>query len=311
MQEKLAVISQDPKTPLDVSTAATEWLSSLAAPGSATAESYLRELNIMRTLYGDAVCTIELPQSDVRRIYSELRDRYSTNRANHLFAAMSSYWKWAQRQGRAERNPFSTESVKRRPNEDHIEERILERDEVRLLVDSGRTEQDQLMMRFLYLTWLRVDGAANATWRRVSTRQGAHLLTATEKGGKTRTITLPETLFRDLLEWMPRPGTEGPEAKLLRQRNGKPYSVRQIQRVVESAAKRAGAPFFINGQWIRRPSPHWFRHAGATHALEDGMPVNAVQQRLGHSSLATTSRYTKVTAEVAMASYITDPWAVE
>ena len=40
-----------------------------------------------------------------------------------------------------------------------------------------------------------------------------------------------------------------------------------------------------------RPSPHWLRHAHATHALERGAPIHLVQATLGHASVATTGRY--------------------
>jgi len=40
-----------------------------------------------------------------------------------------------------------------------------------------------------------------------------------------------------------------------------------------------------------RPSPHWLRHAHATHALERGAAIHLVQATLGHASVATTGRY--------------------
>jgi integrase/recombinase XerD len=57
----------------------------------------------------------------------------------------------------------------------------------------------------------------------------------------------------------------------------------QVERIVRTAARRAG---------IAAPvSPHWLRHALASHALDRGCPLHVLQQTLGHSSLATTSRY--------------------
>ncbi len=56
-----------------------------------------------------------------------------------------------------------------------------------------------------------------------------------------------------------------------------------VERIVLKAAKRAG----LEGKL----SPHWLRHAHATHALDRGAPIHLVQATLGHTSLAATGRY--------------------
>jgi integrase/recombinase XerD len=56
-----------------------------------------------------------------------------------------------------------------------------------------------------------------------------------------------------------------------------------IERIVARAAQRAG----IEG----RVSPHWLRHAHATHALERGAPIHLVQATLGHASVTITGHY--------------------
>jgi integrase/recombinase XerD len=57
----------------------------------------------------------------------------------------------------------------------------------------------------------------------------------------------------------------------------------QVLRVVQAAARRAGV--------AGKVSPHWMRHAHASHALDRGAPIHLVQATLGHSSVATTGRY--------------------
>jgi len=56
-----------------------------------------------------------------------------------------------------------------------------------------------------------------------------------------------------------------------------------VLRVVRQAARRAGVDLPV--------SPHWFRHAHASHALDRGAPIHLVQATLGHASLTTTGRY--------------------
>jgi integrase/recombinase XerD len=66
-------------------------------------------------------------------------------------------------------------------------------------------------------------------------------------------------------------------------RKGDHLTARQAQRLVDAAAKRAGLR--------ARVSPHWLRHAHATHALAHGAPIHIVQATLGHASVARTGRY--------------------
>ena len=66
-------------------------------------------------------------------------------------------------------------------------------------------------------------------------------------------------------------------------RGGKPLDRGRVRSIVRQAALRAGGG--------GRISPHWLRHAHASHALDHGAPIHLVQATLGHSSVATTSAY--------------------
>jgi integrase/recombinase XerD len=80
------------------------------------------------------------------------------------------------------------------------------------------------------------------------------------------------------------PGDADPDAPVFRsKRSPGPLDVRTARRVVKAAARRAGLP--------EGTSPHWLRHAHASHALDARTPVHLVRATLGHASLATTSRY--------------------
>jgi integrase/recombinase XerD len=144
------------------------------------------------------------------------------------------------------------------------------------------TLRNHLLIEFLYYTGARVSEVARLTWRDIkSNRNGLGQVTLFGKGGKTRTVLLPETLYRDLLTTRT---NKDPETAVFASRKGsKPLQVRQIRKIVNDIAAEAGLDGHV--------SPHWLRHSHASHSLDRGAPPQLVQQTLGHQSLHTLTRY--------------------
>lgn len=106
------------------------------------------------------------------------------------------------------------------------------------------------------------------------------------KGGTTRVVALTAGLWQDLMELR---GDAGWDEPVFRSRNkGGHLTPTQVGRIVKAAAKRIPG---IEPKVAAAVSPHWLRHAHASHALERGAPIHLVQQTLGHASVATTGRY--------------------
>ncbi len=87
-----------------------------------------------------------------------------------------------------------------------------------------------------------------------------------------------------------------PDAPVFRSRKGGALSSSAVYRIVRQAAERTGLPAGV--------SPHWLRHAHASHALDRGAPIHLVQATLGHASVATTGRYLHARPNDSSARYL-------
>ena len=117
------------------------------------------------------------------------------------------------------------------------------------------------------------------------------LLITQAKGGKQRYVPLLPDLTHELRTYL-RDRTTGPLFVTIRHT---PYSPRRIQQIVQETAARAGI--------TTRVYPHLLRHSVATTLLERGMPLEQIQQFLGHTKLETTQIYAASTTAMIKESY--------
>jgi integrase/recombinase XerD len=107
------------------------------------------------------------------------------------------------------------------------------------------------------------------------------------KGGKTRVVLLPATVWRELRALRATLPVAAEGDPVFVSRLGRRVEASAARRVVYAAAKKAGLPTGTGGV-----SPHRLRHAHATHAMEQGgAGVHLVKATLGHPSVATTGKY--------------------
>ena len=152
--------------------------------------------------------------------------------------------------------------------------------------------RDRAMLELMYAAGLRVSELVGLPAAMVNLRQG--VLRVTGKGGRERLVPLGEEaqhwLMRYLAESRPAlAGTRMPAALFLTP-GGEPLSRQQFWGLVKRYAAVAGIdPHLI--------SPHGLRHSFATHLLNHGADLRALQMLLGHASLSTTQIYTLVARE--------------
>lgn len=156
--------------------------------------------------------------------------------------------------------------------------------------------RDRVLLELLYATGVRVSEACGLDVGDVD--HGRRVIRVFGKGGRERAVPYGVPAQRALDEWLRRGrpalvGARSGDALLLGARGGRlnPTTARQI---VGAYAEAAGLP---------RTSPHGLRHSAATHLLEGGADLRAVQELLGHASLASTQIYTHVSVERLRAAY--------
>jgi integrase/recombinase XerD len=161
-----------------------------------------------------------------------------------------------------------------------LAERILPEAEVHKMIALEPSPRNAALLRLLYGGGLRVSEAAALTWRDLQQRDEGGQVTVFGKGGKTRAVRLPQALWDALCALR---GAASGDDPVFRSRKGGRLDPSAVLRIVRVAARRAGI--------AENVSPHWLRHAHASHALDRGAPIHLVQVTLGHASVATTGRY--------------------
>lgn len=176
-----------------------------------------------------------------------------------------------------------------------LAERILAEDLVQRMIALEPVVRNRTLLRVLYGAGLRVSEASQLAWRDCVARiEGQGQLTIFGKGSKTRAIVLPESIWKDLVALRDGAGDDDP---VFRSRSkGGHLNRSQILRIVRAAARRIGVTSNV--------SPHWMRHAHASHALDRGAPIHLVQATLGHASVATTGRYTHARPNESSCKYL-------
>ncbi len=162
-----------------------------------------------------------------------------------------------------------------------LAERILQESEVHRMLTLEPNQRNQLLLKTLYYGGFRVSEICNLQWRDLQASGASGQITVFGKGGKTRAVLLPASLWDELQEFRCRAGDDDPvfPSRL----KGRQLDQSQVLRIVRAASVRAGSS--------KKVSPHWLRHAHASHSLDHGAPIHLVQSTLGHASVATTGRY--------------------
>ena len=224
-------------------------------------------------------------------ISSHLASRKLSKRSqSRALSAIRSFFDWCVGEGDAKSNPGDRIDS---PKIGRYLPEVLSVDEVEAILDSvdlkarfGR--RDRAILEVLYSCGLRVSEASTLKIQDVFLDEG--FVRVIGKGNKQRLVPMGEmavqALRNHLADRAVDPLTREDQSYVFLGRNGTPLTRISIFNLVKKQAMIAGVQKEI--------SPHTFRHSFATHLVEGGADLRAVQEMLGHSSILTTEIYTHI-----------------
>jgi integrase/recombinase XerC len=272
-----------------------------------TVAAYRRDLVHLATFLvrqGSGLAAAEYPQ--LRRFLAhELTLGYARASIARRVASIHTFYRWAVSHGEIPGDPAA---LLGRPKVASRLPVVLRPGEAAALVQAPHPEvewepvgravalRDAAVLELLYGSGLRVGEVAGLTLDRVDLDRERVVVMG--KGAKEREVPLSEpavdALRSYLAEGRNRLSAPG-SAALFFNRKRKPLGTRDIRALVGRYGGR-----MLSG---RRVTPHTLRHSFATHLLEGGADIRAVQELLGHASVATTQRYTHVSRSRVFDAY--------
>ena len=266
----------------------------------ATVEAYRSDLAKFTDFTdGKPLRTVTL--SDVQDFADFISELLAPASQARILAALKSLFAFGHQVGYL---PFDVgRPVKLPAHRDQRAERILSADDVHSMIAHAKKGRDRALVRTLYIGGLRVtetvDLRGDSLVRRDDGRGGQ--LQVFGKGSKTRPVLVPEGLFEELSALvLPDAGAPLFRSQKKGQDGGpRPITSRQAERIVKATARKA------NLKNASEVSPHWLRHAHASHAMDRGAKIHLVQATLGHSDISTTGRYLHARPDESSALFLT------
>jgi integrase/recombinase XerC len=231
-------------------------------------------------------------------LHSRKLARVSAQRA---LAALRTYFRFLAREGVVDANPAKVVPTPRAPKklpEVATVSELAELLEGLPATSAGR--RDRAALELLYAAGLRAGELVGLDLDDVDLTR--RLARVRGKGGKERMVPFGREAERALRSYLPdraawrsQPNAPSEDEPVFVNQRGGRLSDRSLRRILDAAVLRVAQVHHLH--------PHTLRHAFATHLLEAGMDLRAIQELLGHSSLSTTQRYTHLDLAHLMETY--------
>lgn len=257
-----------------------------------TLKAYQKDLlQFLNFIREDSVEILSVSKDNIRDFISSLTEKgYNRNSIIRKLSTLRHFYSFMVKRGYTDKNPlvslFSPKIIKTLPGfltQVEVEDLITS-----IPLDNPLGIRDRAIIECLYSTGVRIGELVQLDISNI--KEGNQVLIK-GKGNKERIVFLGEYAIKSLNIYL-----EESRPKLLKNDREKAlflskYGTRLTSRSIERMMEKYG---FLMGKDI---SPHTIRHSFATHLLENGADLRAVQELLGHSDLSTTQKYTHITLE--------------
>ena len=263
-----------------------------------TLSSYLDDLKLFFQFFKDKKTTDDLLETDILEyLHYEISIGKTVSTYLRKLSSIRSFFMFLKREGIIDIDIPKVDAIKRPqrlPNCLSVEEV----DALLDVPDISKPEgmRDKAMLELMYSSGLRVSELLSLERKKVNLERG--IVTIFGKGSKERKVPIGDFALEYVNKYIneARRKNKGKDSKyLFLNRYGKPLSRQYFFKQIKKYAELAGIKVEI--------SPHTLRHCFATHLLENGAQLRAVQEMLGHSNIATTQIYTHISTKRIISAY--------
>ena len=236
----------------------------------------------------------------IRRYLGILHRRNRKSTTARKLSAIRSFFRYLVKHGLLEHNP--TDSVLT-PRQEHPIPTYLSVDDMFRLIDSIQTDnllglRNRAIFETIYSCGLRVSEVAGLNCSDIDFNSG--LVKVSGKGARQRIVPIGDKAIQAIRNYRSRLQKD---KKIAAHENGPLFLNRSLARLTTRSIARILDRLVLQCS-LRMPiSPHVLRHSFATHLLDSGADLRAVQELLGHKSLSTTQKYTHVSIDRLMETY--------
>ncbi|PLX79396.1 MAG: tyrosine recombinase XerC [Desulfuromonas sp.] len=266
-----------------------------------TRSAYMRDLlefrQVITSLSGreNGFDWVAVDHLTIRRYLAYLHKRNRRTTIARKLSALRTCFRFLVREGVVQSNPADLVATPRR--ETFLPQTMTIDEVFALLEGKGLGEssrlRDKAIFELLYSSGLRIGELTSLDIGRVDMEQ--RLVRVVGKGSKERIVPIGSKAREALVAYLEARSWPAEKEPLFLNFRGGRLSARSVQRHLKQLLLAAGLSTEL--------TPHSLRHSFATHLLDGGADLRAIQELLGHSSLSTTQRYTHVSMEQLTAVY--------
>lgn len=236
-------------------------------------------MGTLRRFFDEINYRLEEIGADQIRYYLAIRstrDKLSKTSQDNELRVLKSFFRWCSGEEYIQKNP--TENIKAVKKEKRIK-RPFSETELELIREKAGNKRNRAIVETLYSTGVRVSELCGMNIEDIVNDE----IVVFGKGEKERTVYLNARAKIAISEYL-KSRTDNDNALFVSERTKKRLNKGGVERMIRELGKSAGVP---------NCHPHRFRRTAGTIALNRGMPLEQVQQMLGHEDIATTTIYAR------------------